>query len=147
MPTNTVLKEKLSIKNGNVYLKLNNENRDRYLGRLTDEELKSHKRYKDVFRKDKSLAFNSQLLETINFEILHVVLEKSDLFITRKKANEIGNKRCYEEVQTFVPLIAFFKTKDEAIRNTSNGINFGNASMTKPVNFVNRDCTQIPLFS
>lgn len=137
---------------GKVYLQLKDNPRLFYLGCKKGDEFISHKKQKDLFRKNNSLAYNFQLITKGDFNILHTIFDKkSHFYISRADVLKYGRimhfKDKGQEKQIFVPINAFHKSIDEVNKSSCNGINFGNASMTKPVKFINRDCTQVTLFS
>lgn len=151
MPTNEAFEKLHCYGDGKVFLENPNHSKLIYQGYLKGDEFYSHKRPKDLFRKTHSLAFTNKLFSDLNFNLLCVNHGKSKYYLLKEDVLRVGKLMCFkskgQEAQYFVPISAFYKTKDEAIRNSSKGGNFGNTSMTTPVNFVNRDCTQLPLFS
>lgn len=136
---------------GEVYYQFRSNSRFYYLGSIKDGVFTSKKKKKDLFRKNNSFAFNNQLILEGDFNILHTIYEKrSHFYIAKQDILKYGEimqfKRIGQEKQIFVPLNAFYMSKDEAIKNAQKNVSYVNATVTSSSNFGNKDCTQILLF-
>lgn len=152
MPTNETNEKLTYFEDGKVYLQLQDNPRLFYLGCKKGDEFISHKKQKDLFRKSNSFAFNYQLIINGDFKYLHTIYEKkSHFYLSKSEVLKYGKimhfKNKGQEKQIFVPLNVFHKAINDIESDCRNGISFGNASVTKPALFVNRNCTQLPLFS
>ncbi|MCI0716744.1 MAG: hypothetical protein L0Y77_10605 [Chlorobi bacterium] len=136
--------------NGKVYLQLDNDTRLLFLGCIVDNELIVYKKQKDIFRLNNSFAFNNNLIKNGDFEILHIIYErKIHYYLSREEALTLGRlmhfKKQGQELQIFVSISLFHKSKDEVILRYN--AQFSNASSTKPQQFTKSNDTQLLLFS